>query len=105
MYTQFLFNEGNPYITTTNKELFRMVCKYYIEQFDNNSFVCTGLIEWNGNRKSYEGKKEVLRNFAINWQNFDDNYSYGELSNWQDFFREYGKKYGLLNEFTNNGIC
>lgn len=108
MYTQFFYKHGeNPYITTSNKELFRMICKYYVEQFDNNAFVTCGLREWNGNRKSREGKKEVLRAFAIDWQNYFDNnaITYAELANWQDFFNELGKRYGLLTEFRENGIC
>lgn len=106
MFTQFIYKSGsNPYITTTNSRLFQMICKYYVEQFDNNSFVVTGLREWNG-RKSYEGKKEVLRAFAIEWQRFfaETSYSYGELANWQNFFEELGKKYGLISEFKENAI-
>lgn len=107
MYIGFFFKDGsNPYITITNKELFRMFCKYYCEQIGNNNFVVTGLREWNG-KQSYNGRKEVLRNMAIEWQRFfcDTNYSYSELSEWQGFFEEYGKKYGLLTEFKENAIC
>ena len=106
MYTQFIFKSGsNPYITKTNSELFRIVCKYHVEQFDNNSFVVMGLREWNGNRQTRNGKKEVLRAFAIEWQAFEDDYSYGELINWQHFFEEMGRRFGLLREFRENCIC
>ena len=107
MFTQFIYKSGsNPYITTTNSRLFQMICKYYVEQFDNNSFVVCGLREWNGNRKSYEGKKEVLRAFAVEWQRFfnETSYTWGELAKWGAFFEEYGKKYGLLTEFRENAI-
>lgn len=108
MYTQFIYKSGsNPYITTNNNRLFQMICKYYVEQFDNNSFVVCGFREWNGNRQSYEGKKEVLRAFAIDWQNYFENtdYSWLELLEWQNFFEELGKRYGLLTEFRENAIC
>lgn len=108
MYIQFIFKSGsNPYITTSNSWLFQMICKYYVEQVGNNSFVVCGSREWNGNRQNYEGKKEVLKAFAIEWQGYFENtsYSYGELANWQDFFEELGKRYGLLKEFRENGIC
>ena len=106
-YVLFDFcNGSNNYITTDDKALFEMICKYYVSQFENEYFLVNGLREWNGKR-SYEGKKEVLRSFAIDWQNnFSNcNYSYGELANWQSFFEEYGRKYGLIKEFKENAIC
>ncbi len=99
-------NGSNPYITKTYPELFKMFCKYYYIQSGNNSFVVQGVREWNG-KQSYEGRKEVLRAVAIDWQNdFENrNYSYGELAEWQGFFEEFGRKYGLLREFKENCIC
>jgi len=107
MFTQFIYKSGsNPYITTTNKRLFAMICKYDVEQFDDISFNVCGLRKWKNNRRSYEDKKEVLRAFAIDWQRFFENtsYSWSQLADWQNFFEEYGKKYGLLTEFRENAI-
>lgn len=106
MLTQFIFKiGGNPYITTNNKELFRMFCKYTCEQFDNHSFVVIEKREWNG-KPGYNGKKEVARAIAIEWQNnfADRDYSYLELNGWQSFFEEIGARFGLLREYKENGI-
>lgn len=101
------FNGSNPYITKNYGELFKMFCKYYYTQTGNTSFMVQGLREWNGNRKTYEGKKELLRAVAIEWQSdfSNRNYSYGELTEWQGFFEEYGRRFGLLAEFRENAIC
>lgn len=54
----------------------------------------------------YNIKKYEIRQEAIEWQlNFEqNNYSYSELNTWQEYFEKYGKKYGLLKEFRENGI-
>ena len=107
MWVHFEYwNGSNPYITKTSKALFDMFLKYYTTQTGNNSFYISGLREWNGHRKPYEGKKEVLRAVAIDWQaDFTNrNYSYSELAEWQGFFEEYGRKFGLLREFRENAI-
>ena len=56
---------------------------------------------------SYQIKKEKIRQEAIFWQlDFcNHNYSYEELWDWQNYFYKKGKKYGLLKEFKENGIC
>lgn len=57
--------------------------------------------------KSYEDRKNDLRNKAIEYQSsFYDfcGFSYGELSIIQNFFETNAKKYGLLNEFRENCI-
>lgn len=55
----------------------------------------------------YEEYKEKYRQQAIEWQlDFNNhNYSWGELAYYGDYFTKYGKKYGLLREFHENGIC
>lgn len=109
MYTHFEFyDHSNPYITTNNQNLFEILRKYYVVQNTENSFFITGLREWNGKPKyNRENNKMLLRAIAQQWQedfaNF--NYSYSELAEWQNFFEEYGKKYGLLKEFHENAIC
>lgn len=109
MYIHFTFwHKGNPYITKTNEALFKMVLKYDLVQLGADEFFVAGERQYNGNAYvKREVKKEVLRAFAIDWQsNFErENYSWGELAEWQGFFEEYGRKYGLLREFKENGIC
>lgn len=54
----------------------------------------------------YEKKKDMARNDAIKWQNDfqNHNYSYEELSHYQNYFEKLAKKYGLVREFKENGI-
>lgn len=98
-------NGGESYIITSNEELFKMFCKYYTTRLDSSCFIVNGLREWNGKR-ARQGYKELVRAIALDWQ--DDfsqhNYSYCDIADWVSFFEEYGKKYGLLKEFRENGI-
>lgn len=97
MYNHFEFMEGNPYITMNNQALFKMICKYHLRFVGDECFYVEGL-------RKKAPKKDILRDFAIEWQlDFANrNYSYGELLEWQGFFEEYGRKYGLLREFKEN---
>ena len=54
----------------------------------------------------YQIAKENARNKAIEWQlDFsNNNYSYGELAYWSDYFNRMAKRYGLVKEFRENGI-
>lgn len=111
MYAQFIFKDGsNPYITRTNKEFFRMMKKYNPMQIGRFTFECSEVCDTDYRYyglTSYAENQEALRNIAIEWQyNFEEmNYSWGDLSEWQDFFTEYGRKYGLMREFKENAIC
>ena len=55
----------------------------------------------------YVKTKEKIRQEAVDWQlDYDNhNYSYMELAIWNDYFTTQGKRYGLLTEFRENGIC
>lgn len=54
----------------------------------------------------YQKQKNAAREKAIAWQyDFENhNYSYGELAEWSSYFEKLGKKYGLIEEFRENGI-
>lgn len=56
---------------------------------------------------SYIELKAKARQAAIDWQlDFPNhNYSWGELQVWNQYFYNLGKRYGLLKEFRENGIC
>lgn len=56
---------------------------------------------------NYQEMKAKAREKAIEWQlDFcNHNYSWGELADFQDYFEKLGKRYGLLTEFRENGIC
>ena len=55
----------------------------------------------------YNEYKVRAREKAINWQlDFRKyNLSYNELLKYQNYFYKLGKRYGLLREFRENGIC
>ena len=55
----------------------------------------------------YQKRKEQVRQEAIEWQlDFSNhNYSWGELTIWQEHFERLGRRYGLLREFHENAIC
>lgn len=112
MYIHFEYKDGsNPYISTTNKNLFKMVCKYYLTQKSKRAFEVEGKSEiWtsNPNKKmsAYQKRRFHLEEFAKQWQyDFADmRYTWDDMFFWGSFFEEYGKKYGLLREFRKNGI-
>ena len=55
---------------------------------------------------SYQRRKNAARQKVIEWQaDFENhNYSYGELAAWNSYFEKLGKRYGLTEEFRENGI-
>ena len=57
--------------------------------------------------KTYTEKKENLRDLAKEYSNNvgETCLSYGELAEIGGFFEKNGKRYGLLKEFKENGIC
>ena len=58
-------------------------------------------------KKSYQEMKIEAREQAIDWQieTSEQNLSYGELADAQEYFEKQGRRYGLLQEFRENGIC
>ena len=56
--------------------------------------------------KTYAECKADLQNKAIEWSYAGGvgAWSYGELADIQSFFETQGRRYGLLNEFRENGI-
>ena len=97
------YHHGNPYITKTNADFFRIVCKYNVTQKGEHHFFCESP---RNAAKTRNEKKNILRELAIEWQRAFEEQVYGweDLIEWQAFFETYGKKYGLIKEFTENGI-
>lgn len=54
----------------------------------------------------YQQAKNKIRDLAADWQSDfeNNNYSWLELLQWQEFFSIKVKQYGLVNEFRENGI-
>ena len=59
------------------------------------------------NKTTYASNKAVARQEAIDWQNdlFRDNRSYEDMQEAAEHFEKLGRRYGLLKEFRENGIC
>lgn len=57
--------------------------------------------------KLYQERKEKAREEAIEWQRDFENHNYywSELAEQAKHFEKLGKRYGLLKEFKENGIC
>lgn len=55
----------------------------------------------------YNIKKYEIKVQFIEWQNNFNKYckSWGDIAYWGDYFYKQGKRYGLLKEFRENGIC
>lgn len=56
--------------------------------------------------KTYNDKKNALRDTAINFYNLFPmlNISYLELATVTSYFEKYARRYGLITEFTENAI-
>lgn len=109
MYNHFTFANGsNPYITFNNKALIKMFSKYNVDMIGSNSFMVNGSAAWYSVKPltAYKKMQAIIREIAQKWQDGFDrfNYSYFDILSWQEFFEEYGRKYGLLREFKENGI-
>lgn len=67
------------------------------------------IIDLHTHGKDYAARKADLVDKAHDFESLFSDYgidlSYGELAIFQDFFTTYGKRYGLLTEFRENGIC
>ena len=50
--------------------------------------------------------RDEARQYAIDWQGWvsQKNLSYGELAKWGEIFTELAEKFGLVDEFKENGI-
>lgn len=55
--------------------------------------------------KDLDEQKEFVRNLALEWQLEEADYSYEEMVEFENFFKKYGNKLGLSEEFEENGIC
>ena len=66
-----------------------------------------GMLDFKIQGKNYTEKKASLEDLAKEWQGqfASYNWSYGELATIGEYFNKNGKKYGLLREFKENGIC
>lgn len=97
------YGKTEPIDVHTISELFDVIRHYYVTFKSENVY----MIEQLDINEDYESLKDKICTFAKVWQcSFDKcNYDYDALAFYQSFFEKYGKRYGLLNEFHENGIC
>ena len=104
----FYFKSGaNPYgIYADRLDLFfAMVMNYNLSFIDGTRLYCTCQFPYP--IRGYYERQERLRSFAKDWQKaFQDlvSMSWEEVLWYSNFFEVYGRKYGLLREFKENGI-
>ena len=81
---------------------------WYVETFSPE---CEEIFSWDFTTrgKTYNDRKEFVRNFAIDWSNIrfqvEEEWSMFELMLIQGEFERLGKQYGLLREFHMTCIC
>lgn len=63
------------------------------------------LIVFETHGKTYRDRKESVRNTAIDWSNMEHADMYwGELALIGAWFEKMGRRYGLIEEFRENGV-
>ena len=100
--------EPNDYVgLLADKEGHDLVQKFELGQVDVEVLGKEREDKMKTTKPTYEKKKEMARQEAIDWQNdfCNHNYSYGELAEFGYYFEKLGRRYGLLKEFRENGIC
>lgn len=80
------------------------------EQYHKDTFSplteCRSLIDFHVHGRTYHDRKANLAKIAVRFSNeFVEGLSMYELSRVYDWFYKNGKRYGLLREFRENGIC
>ena len=58
-------------------------------------------------KKTYQENKKAARAEAIEWQltTAQEPMYMSELAEWNEYFMRLGRRYGLMREFHENGIC
>lgn len=85
--------------------------RYGYEQWCKETFspTCENIevLDFTIKGNTYQERKGCLEDIAIDYSNrFSSlSWSYGELATIGDFFYKNGKRYGLLEDFKENGIC
>ena len=90
-----------------DKEGYDLVRKFELGQVDVEILEKEREDKMKNTKTTYARNKAVARQEAIDWQNDfgNHNYSYGELAEFGYYFEKLGRRYGLLKEFRENGIC
>lgn len=91
-------NEEKMYTFDSYEEYFNETFSPWVEILFATDFKVKG--------KTYADRKEFVRNLAIDYSNNQAcGLSWSEVAYVGDMFYKLGKRYGLLKEFKENGIC
>lgn len=78
---------------------------FFADTFSPDSKIYA-IIEFKVKGKTYKEKQENARKLAINFQHEKmPGLSWGEIVEIQGYFEKIGKRYGLLKEFREEGVC
>ena len=86
--------------------LYHSFGRYIVDTFSpeiNDTHIIAFRIKGTG----YKARKQELRNIAIDWSNNGNagNLSWLDTVEISDWFYRNGKRYGMLAEFRENGLC
>lgn len=92
-------NHGKLYFPSDMEEYFADTFNPEIEYLARIPFKVTG--------KTYQEKKQSVQSTALEWSNSIHHgiLSWSDLAEIGDWFYKQGRRYGLLHEFQENGIC
>ena len=80
---------------------------FYGDTFSPETII-HGVVDFHTHGRTYAERKESARNTAIEFQNIDaevsGGLSWGELADVGAWFETMAKRYGLIEEFRENGI-
>lgn len=65
------------------------------------------IIPFETHGKSFADRRESVRETAVEWSNYGEAWplTWNEINHISDWFYRMGKRYGLLTEFRENGLC
>ena len=100
--------DNGAFVVRDGKELFRVITSYSLEQVAETAFKVLGNVQVLSVKRlsKYEKNKFLLKDFATQWKYDFTRFrtSYPDLLDYRDFFRKYGKRYGLVTELKDLGI-
>ena len=96
-------------LETHEFDFLKEVINRYFTNYDDiqNCFECVRILVGEDKKMTYQERKAKARQKAIDGQlaSSENNYDMQDLANWGNYFEKLGKRYGLLKEFRENGIC
>lgn len=108
MWRHIEFESGsNPYISVTDDNFAWMVFHYDVEINEVRPGVVYCTAHDAKPATTYAEHKARIENLAKSYQDASSEGSeyWADVAEWGEFFTYYGKRYGLMRAFRENGIC